>query len=251
MVIFGSRDGEMFKTAFVTFVCIFVCLFQVFYASASFWFTYVTTDKLALVTTAIYLVSLQIPVLTNVVIIVMPFVFSVSSPVMCNICKGTDHKANACLLSWAREVPTILPHDENCVPPTLPNDDNTENRTGDNICDVSDEDDDDILHESPIDDEDVFLAELSSKPANDDVVSVANPGILSIIDDSLTKDVLTVDMADPQPVEDSPHLFSVDATQDKTVTPQPTIRSSGRKPVKVLAVTIPLHTPTQSDSSYW
>ena len=47
----------------------------------------------------------------------------------------------------------------------------------------------DILHESPIDDEDVFLAELSSKPPNDDVVSVANPGILSTNDDSLTKDV--------------------------------------------------------------
>ena len=206
----------MFKTAFVTFVCIFVHLFQVFGSH-----------------------TLQ-P--TNSHLSPLPFTWShqccyncdqsghLSSlcphPVMCNICKGTNHKANACLLSWAREVPTTLPHDENCGPPTLPNDDNTENRTGDDMCDVSDEDDDDILHESPIDDEDVFLAELSSKPANDDVVSVANPGILSTNDDSLTKDVSTVDTADPQSVEDSPHLFSVDATQDKTVTPQPTIRSS-------------------------
>ena len=163
-------------------------------------------------------------------------------PVMCNICKSTDHKANACSFSWAREVPSIPPHDEISRPPTEPNDDTTANRTDDDMSDVSDKDDDDILHESTIDDEDVFLAELRSKPVNDDL-SVANPGIFPTNDDSSTNNVLT-DPVDPQPVEDSPNLFSVDETNDGTVHLQPTTRSSGRKPAKILEVTIPLRTPT-------
>ena len=143
-------------------------------------------------------------------------------PVMCNICKATDHKANP-------------------VPTTEPNADNTEISTDDDMSDVSDDDD---LHESPIDDEDVFLAELNSKPAKN-VVSVANPGVLSTTDDSSpTKDVSTDDAANPQLVEDSPSLFSVDATgQNATVITQPTTRSYGRKPAKILEVTIPLRTP--------
>ena len=56
------------------------------------------------------------------------------------------------------------------------------------MSDVSDKGDDDILHESTIDDEDVFLAELRSKPVNDDV-SVANPGIFPTNDDSSTNNV--------------------------------------------------------------
>ncbi|XP_044170611.1 uncharacterized protein LOC122954627 [Acropora millepora] len=160
-------------------------------------------------------------------------------PVMCNICKSTDHKANACSFSWAREVPSTPPHDENSGPTTEPNDDITVNHTDDDMSDdVSDEDDDDILH----DDEDVFLAELRSKPANDDV-SVAASGILPTNDISLTDNVLT-DSVDPQSVEASPILFSVDATNNGTVQSQPTTRSSGRKPAKILDVTIPLRTPT-------
>ena len=111
------------------------------------------------------------------------------------------------------------------------------------MSDVSDEDDDDILHESPIDDEDVFLAELRSKPANDDV-SVAASGILPTNDISPTNNVFT-DSVDPQPVEDSPSLFSVDATNNGTVhLHSTTTRSSGRKPAKILEVSIPLRTPT-------
>ncbi|KAK2546823.1 Zinc finger CCHC domain-containing protein 3 [Acropora cervicornis] len=159
-------------------------------------------------------------------------------PVMCNICKSTDHKANACSFSWAREVPSTPPHDENSRPPTEPNDETTANHTDDDMSDVSNEDDDDILH----DDEDVFLAELRSKPDDDDV-SVANPGIFPTNDDSPTNNVLT-DSVDPQPVEDSPNLFSVDETNDETAHLQPTTRSSGRKPAKILEVTIPLRTPT-------
>ena len=121
---------------------------------------------------------------------------------------------------------------------TEPNDDATANRTDDDMSNVSDEDDYDILHESRIDDEDVFLAELRSKPVNDDV-SVANPGIFSTNDDSPTNNVLT-DPVDPQPVEDSPNLFSVDEMNDGTVHLQPPTRSPGRKPAK-----IPLRTPTQ------
>ena len=45
-------------------------------------------------------------------------------------------------------------------------------------------------------------------------------------------------------MEDSPNLFSVDETNDGTVHLQPTTRSSGRKPAKILDVTIPLRTPT-------
>ena len=63
-------------------------------------------------------------------------------------------------------------------------------------------------------------------------------------DDSPTNNVLT-DPVDPQPVEDSPNLFSVDETYDGTVHLQPTTRSSGRKPSKIFEVTIPLRTPTQ------
>ena len=165
-------------------------------------------------------------------------------PVMCNICKSTDHKANACSFSWAREVPSTPPHDENSRPPTEPNDDSTANHTDDDTSHVSDEDDDDILHESPIDDEDVFLAELRSKPTNDDDVSVAASAVFSTNDDSSTNNVLT-DLVDPQPVEDLPNLFSVDETNDGTVHLQPTTRSFGRKPAKILEVTIPLRTPTQ------
>ena len=62
-------------------------------------------------------------------------------------------------------------------------------------------------------------------------------------DDSSTNNVLT-DPVDPQPVENSPNLFSVDATNNGTVQPQPTTKSSGRKPAKILDVTIPLRTPT-------
>ena len=95
-------------------------------------------------------------------------------PVICNICKATDHKANACSFSWASAVPTTPRHNENSGPTILPNDDNADNPTDDNKTDVSnddaDEEEDDILHESPIDDEDIFPT---------DVVSVANPGILS------------------------------------------------------------------------
>ena len=162
-------------------------------------------------------------------------------PVMCNICKATDHKANACSFSWACDVSTTPPHDGNPVPTTEPNADNAEISTDDDMSDVSDDDD---LHESPIDDEDVFLAELNSKPAKN-VVSFANPGVLSTTDDSSpTKDVSTDDTANPQPVEDSPSLCSVDATgQNATVITQPTTRSSGRKPAKILEVTIPLRTP--------
>ena len=163
-------------------------------------------------------------------------------PVMCNICKSTDHKANACSFSWAREVPSTPPREENSGPTTEPTDDVTANQTDDDMSDdVSDEDDDDILH----DDEDVFLAELRSKPANDDV-SVAASGILPTNDTSLTENVLT-DSADPQPVDDSPDLFSFDITDNETVQPPPTTttRSSGRKPAKILEVTIPLRTPTQ------
>ena len=160
-------------------------------------------------------------------------------PVMCNICKSTEHKANACSFSWAREVPSTPPHDEISRPTTEPNDDITANHTDDDMSDdVSDEDDDDILH----DDEDVFLAELRSKPANDDV-SVAASGILPTHDISPTNNVFT-DSVDPQPVDDSPNLFSVDATDNGTVQSQPTTRSSGRKPAKILDVTIPLRTPT-------
>ena len=160
-------------------------------------------------------------------------------PVMCNICKSTEHKANACSFSWAREVPSTPPHDEISRPTTEPNDDITANHTDDDMSDdVSDEDDDDILH----DDEDVFLAELRSKPANDDV-SVAASGILPTHDISPTNNVFT-DSVDPQPVEDSPNLFSFDATNNGTVQSQPTTRSSGRKTAKILDVTIPLRTPT-------
>ena len=183
MVIFGSRDGGMFKTAFVTFVCIFVRLFQVFYASASFWFTYVTTDKLALVATAICLVSLQIPVLTNVVIIVM-------SLAICLLCVLTL----LCVIS--AKVPTIkqMPvsylergkFQQLCLMMRIVGLRLYRTTTILKIVLVTTCD---ILHKSPIDDEDIFLAELSSKPTNDDVVSVANPGILSTNDDSLTKDV--------------------------------------------------------------
>ena len=172
---------------------------------------------------------------------------------MCNICKSTDHKANACSFSWAREVPTTPPREESSGPTTLPNDDNTANHTDDDMSDVSDDDadenDDDLLHDSPIDDEDVFLAALRSKPAPNVVsVSVANPGISLTPDDSLTQDVSNDGVADPQPVDVSPNLFSVDETNDATATvtvnPQQSTRSSGRRPAKVLEVTIPLRTPT-------
>ena len=160
-------------------------------------------------------------------------------PVMCNICKSTDHKANACSFSWAREVPSTPPRDENSGPTTEPNDETASNHTDDDMSDDSEEDDEDILH----DDEDVFLAELRSEPANDDV-SVAASGILPTNDTSLTDNVLT-DSADPQPVDDSPDLFSFDLTDNETVQPPPTTRSSGRTPAKVLEITIPLRKPTQ------
>ena len=160
-------------------------------------------------------------------------------PVMCNICKSTDHKANACSFSWAREVPSTPPRDENSGPTTEPTDDVTANQTDDDMSDdVSDEDDDDVLH----DDEDVFLAELRSQPANDDVY-VAASGILPTNDTSSTENVLTVSV-NPQPVDDSPNLFSFDSTDHETVQPPPTTRSSGRKPGKILEVSIPLRTPT-------
>ena len=206
---------------------------------------YVIADKPALVTTVISLVISQTLVPMCVVIIVMnPVICPLRVLILCNICKSTNHKANACSFSWAREVPSTLPYDEIFRPPTELNDDTTANRTDDDMSDVSDEDDDDILHESTIDDEDVFLAELRSKPVNDDV-SVANPGIFPTNDDSLTNNVLT-DPVEPQPVEDSPNLFSVDKMNDGTVHLQPTTRSSERKPAKILDVTIPLRTPTHS-----
>ena len=81
-------------------------------------------------------------------------------PVICNICKAADHKANACSFAWVRDVPTTPRHNENSEPTILPNDDNNDNPTDDNMTDVSnddaDEEEDDILHGSRIDHEDVF-----------------------------------------------------------------------------------------------
>ena len=77
---------------------------------------------------------------------------------------------------------------------TETNDEITSKHTDDDMSDDSEEDDEDILH----DDEDVFLAELRSEPANDDV-SVAASGFSSTNDTSLTENVLN-DSADPQPV---------------------------------------------------
>ena len=47
------------------------------------------------------------------------------------------------------------------------------------------------------------------------------------------------------PWDDSPDLFSFDLTDNETVKPPPTTRSSGRTPAKVLEITIPLRKPTQ------
>lgn len=161
-------------------------------------------------------------------------------PLMCNLCKSTEHRANTCSFSWAREVPATPPHgsenDNTMNDEPLNGETNTDDYLTDDVFAENDEEEDDVLHEIP----------------DDKVVSVATPGFsLDEIntDDSPTSDVSKDMDVNPPDVDVSSLLFSVDATGQDSIkdseTAKSTTANSGRKPAKIMEVNIPLRNPTQ------
>ena len=161
-------------------------------------------------------------------------------PVMCNLCKSVDHKANVCPFSWAREPTGTSPprEEEISVADPVPIDDV-------NDVDHNDTTDDDMDNEEENDENEDQLHVTSD---TDDVfVAVAGVSLSTLLHtDSSTDDVSTEKMAaTPQEtVEESPNLFSVDNTEHDCPT-NSTTPNSGRKPAKLMEINIPLRNPTQ------
>ena len=170
-------------------------------------------------------------------------------PVMCNLCKSVDHKANVCPFSWAREPTGASPPREDVIPVADPVcNDNTTNNTTTNNADSHDETDDDMSEDENEEDENEEQLHAASEP--DDVfVAAAGISLPTRFDtDSPTEDV-SPDKMDETPqatVEESPLLFSVDETgQDVCDNTATTTPNSGRRPAKLMEVIIPLRNPTQ------
>ena len=165
-------------------------------------------------------------------------------PVMCHLCKSPDHRANTCSFSWAREVPATPPHGSATDNTTIDNTTNDEP-----LNDETNDDDyltDDVFAENDDEDEDESLHGIP-----DEAFFVAAPGVsLDEMndDDSPTNDDLN-DVANPPEVEDSPSLFSVDTTEQDSISNSQAVKStmphSGCKPAKIMEMNIPLRNPTQ------
>ena len=160
-------------------------------------------------------------------------------PVMCNICKSVDHKANVCSFSWAREPTGTSPPREDVISvdpvnDTTVNDADNHNETDDDMFEEEDDENEEQLHATSDSNEVCFAAAGVSLPTRSPTVS-------------LTKDVCTEEMdATPEKsVEESPDLFSFDDTEQDSCTIKPTTPNSGRRPAKLMEINIPLRNPTQ------
>ena len=126
-------------------------------------------------------------------------------PVMCNLCKSVDHKANVCPFSWACEPTGASPPHEDVI--SIPDpvcNDNTVNG-----ADNHNETDDDMTDEEEENEEQLHA---TSNP-DDIFVAAAGTSLTTRLNtDSLTDDVCT-NKIDETLQETAPVLFSVDNTE--------------------------------------